>query len=401
MFRFCSFLVLSLVFAIATARADFSDGVIKIGVLTDLSGPYAAPTGEGSVLAARMAVEDFAPAAKGMKVEIVVGDLHGKPEAAAALVKQWYETDKVDAVVDVPNTAVALAVNQLTRGTNKALLLSGTASSDMTGKACSPNLVHWTYDTWAQANAIGTVTVLTGGKNWFFVTVDHPFGQAFQRDIQSAVLSTGGEVVGSATHPFNNPDFSPMLKAAQASKAKIIALANAGGDTNNAIKRAAELGIGKSYGQQLAGMLVNEYDIHKLGLGVTQGILVANSFYWDLNPRTRLWSKKFYEKRKAMPNMIQAGVYASVLHYLKAAEQLQSDDGLKVVAKMKAMPTNDPLFGFGRIRDDGRKVHRLYLFEVKKPTESRGDWDYYKLRGIVPVDTAFRSLKDGGCPLVK
>lgn len=394
-------LSLLLTFAVSAARADFSDGVIKIGVLTDLSGPYAAPTGEGSILAARMALQDFDGATKGMRIELVTGDLHGKPEAAAALVKQWLEVDKVDAVVDVPNTAVALALNEMMRGTNKALLLSGTASSDMTGKACSPNLIHWTYDTWGQANAIGSVTVLTGGKSWFFVTVDHPFGQAFQRDIQASVLRTGGEVVGSAKHPFNNPDFTAVLKEAQASKAKIIALANAGGDTNNAIKRAAELGVARYYDQQLAGLLVNEFDIQKLGLQVTQGILVANSFYWDLNPRTRLWSKKFFDTRKAMPNMIQAGVYASVLHYLKAAEALRSDDGLKVVAKMKEMPTNDPLFGFGRIRKDGRKIHRLYLFEVKKPTESRGEWDFYKLRGIVPVDTAFRPMSDGGCALVK
>jgi branched-chain amino acid transport system substrate-binding protein len=401
MLRSRSFPALLLVLVTVTAQAEFSDGVIRIGVLTDLSGPYAEPTGEGSVLAARMAVEDFGAAAKGMKVEVVVGDVHGKPEAAVALVKGWYEKDKVDVVVDIPNTAVALAVNELTRGTDKALLLSGTASSDMTGKACSPNLIHWTYDTWGQANAIGSVAVVTGGKTWYFVTVDHPFGQAFQRDIQAAVVRSGGEVLGATRHPFNNPDFTAVLTEAAASKAKIIALANAGGDTNNAIKRAAELNIGKAYYQQLAGLLVNEFDIHKLGLPVTQGILVANSFYWDLNPRTRLWSRKFFEKRKAMPNMIQAGVYASVLHYLKAAEALRSDDGLKVVAKMKEMPSNDALFGFGRIRQDGRKIHRLYLFEVKRPAESKGEWDYYKLRGIVPADTAFRSIKDGTCPMIK
>lgn len=402
MFKNRLFIAVAMAFTVAAARADFSDGVIKIGVLTDMSGPYAIATGEGSVLAAKMAVEDFGAAAKGMKVEILAADHKNKPDVAKEIVKNWYEVDKVDAITDLTNSGVALAVNDMTRGTNKALLMSGPGSSDLTGKACSVNTIHWTYDTWALANGTGSVIVLTGGKTWFFLTADYPFGAALQRDTEAAVLRSGGKVLGSVKHPLNAPDMTPFLKQAQASRANIIGLANAGADASNAIIRGAELGILKG-GQQFAGLLVFESDIDKIGLEKAQGLFLTAAFYWDLNPKTRAWSKRFQEreKHKQPPSMIQAGVYASVLHYLKAVEALHSDNGPAVVAKMKELPTNDPLFGYGRIRKDGRKIHRLYLFEVKSPAESRGRWDYYKLRGIVPADTAFRPEKEGGCPLVK
>ncbi len=387
-------------FVVATAQAEISDGVIRIGVLTDMNGTYAALAGPGSVLAARMAVEEFGAARKGMKVEILTGDHKNKPEIGSGIVRQWYDVDKVDVVVDVPNSGVALAVNDMTRGTNKALLVSGAASSDLTGKACSPNTVHWTYDTWALANGTGSVIASTFGKTWFFVTVNYAFGQALQSDTEAAVIKAGGQVRGSALHPLNTPDLTPYLKQAQASNAKIIGLANAGGDVINAIKLAADLGISRS-GQRLAALLITDAEIHSIGLEKSQGLLFTSPFYWDLNPKTRAWSKQFFDKHKQMPTMIQAGVYASVLHYLKAVEALRSDDGSKVVAKMKEMPTNDPLFGSGRIRQDGRKTHPMYLFEVKKPAESKGEGDYMKLLGVVSATAAFRPEKEGNCPLVK
>ncbi len=394
------FTAVLLTFSIATAQAQFSDGVIKIGVLTDLSGPYANSTGPGSVLAAQMAVKDFGAAKKGMKVEIVSGDHKNKPEIGSAIVNKWYDEDKVDVVVDVPSSSVALAVNEITRQKKKALLVSSAGSSDLTGKACSPNTVHWTFDTWALANGTGSVVVLTGGKTWAFLTVDYAFGPTLEHDTEAAIVEAGGKVVTNITHPFSVPDLTPFLIQARDSGAKIIGLANAGGDTINAIKTGAKLGIGKS-GQQFAGLLVTESDVHTLGLETAQGLLLTTAFYWDQNPKTRLWSKRFYEKQKRMPTMGQAGVYASVLHYLKAVEALQSDDGTRVIAKMKEMATNDPLFGSGIIRPDGRKVHSMYLYEVKKPSESHAPWDYYKLRGIIPPDTAFRPRKGGGCSLIR
>ncbi len=389
----------SALFAV-TAHAEISDGVVKIGVLTDMEGPYAALAGPGSVLAARMAVEDFDAAKKGMKVEVVVGDHKNKVEVGKSILHQWFDVDKVDVVVDVPNSGVALAASEMIRGTNKALLVSASATSELTGKSCSPNVVHWTYDTWALGNGTGSVIARAFGKTWFFVTVDYAFGYSLQRDTETAVVKAGGQVLGTALHPLNAPDLSAYLSRAQASKAKVIAFANAGGDTINSIKLAADMGIAKG-GQRLAAMLVTDAEIHSIGLEKSQGLLFTSPFYWDLNPKTRAWSKQFYAKHKQMPTMIQAGVYAAVLHYLKAADALRSDDGPKVVAKMKELPTSDPLFGNGRIRQDGRKIHPMYLFEVKKPSESRGEGDYMKLLGVVPAADAFRPEKDGGCPLVK
>src|SRR5580765_6591050 len=387
--------------AAEAAEAQISDGVIKIGVLNDQSSLYADLSGQGSVLAARMAVEDFGAAAKGMKVEIIFADHQNKADVGSNIARQWYDSDKVDVIADVPNSAVALAVNQITRDKGKAFLVSGAATSDLTGKACSPNTIHWTYDTWALANGTGNAIVKTGGDSWFFLTADYAFGHALERDTEAVVLKNGGKVLGKVRHPLNTQDFSSFLLQAQASKAKIIGLANAGGDTTNSIKQAAEFGIVKG-GQNLAGLLVFLTDIHALGLPTAQGLIVTNTFYWDQNDQTRAFSKRFEAVDKGIhPTMVHAGVYASVLHYLKAVEALKSDDGTKVVAKMKEMPTDDPLFGKGTIRVDGRKIHPAYLVEVKKPAESKYPWDYYKIRTTIPADQAFRPLKDGECPLVK
>ncbi len=383
------------------AAAEVSDGVVKIGVLNDQSSLYADLTGQGSVLAARMAVEDYGAAAKGLKVEIIFADHQNKADVGSAIARQWYDADKVDVIVDVPNSAVALAVNQVTRDKGKAFLVSGAASSDLTGKACSPNTIHWTYDTWALANGTGNAIVKTGGDTWFFITADYAFGHALERDVEAVVLKNGGKVLGKVRHPLNTADFSSFLLQAQASKAKIIGLANAGGDTTNSIKQAAEFGIVRG-GQNLAGLLVFITDVHALGLPTAQGLIFTETFYWDTNDKTRAFGKKFADRNRGVhPTMIHAGVYAAVLHYLKAVEALKSDDGTKVIEKMKATPTDDPLFGKGTIRADGRKIHPAYLFEVKKPAESKGPWDYYKLRATIPAEQAFRPLDQGDCPLVK
>ena len=383
------------------AQAQISDGVVKIGVLSDMSSLYADLAGNGSVIAAQMAVEDFGAAKKGLKVEIVSADHQNKPDVGSSIARQWYDVDKVDVIVDVPNSGVALAVNQITRDKGKAFLDSGAATSDLTGKACSPNTIHWAYDTWMLANGTGSAIVKTGGDTWFFLTADYAFGQALERDTEAVILKNGGKVLGKVRVPINTQDFSSFLLQAQASKAKIIGLANAGGDTRNSIKQAAEFGIVKG-GQNLAGLLVFLTDVHALGLQTAQGLIFTETFYWDLNDQTRAFAKRFAERNKGgYPTMIHAGVYSSVLHYLKAVEALKSDDGTKVIAKMKEMPTDDPLFGKGTIRADGRKIHPAYLVEVKKPAESKGAWDYYKIRATIPADQAFRPLKDGECPLVK
>jgi branched-chain amino acid transport system substrate-binding protein len=389
------------VFAAGPAQAQISDNVIKIGVLSDMSSLYTDLAGAGSVAAARLAVEDSGIEKRGYKVEIISADHQNKPDVGSSIARQWYDVDKVDVIVDVPNSGVALAVNQITRDKGKVFLANGPASSDLTGKACSPNTVHWTYDTWMLANGTGSAIVKSGGDTWFFLTADYAFGLALERDTEAVVLKNGGKVLGKVRAPINTQDFSSFLLQAQASKAKIIGLANAGGDTTNSIKQAAEFGIVKG-GQNLAGLLVFLTDIHGLGLATAQGLIVTNTFYWDTNDQTRAFAKRFAAVDKGIyPTMVHAGVYASLLHYLKAVEALKSDDGTKVVAKMKEMPTDDPLFGKGTIRVDGRKIHQAYLMEVKKPSESKYPWDYYKVRATIPADQAFRPLADGGCSLVK
>jgi branched-chain amino acid transport system substrate-binding protein len=366
-----------------------------------MSSLYTDIAGAGSVVAAKMAVEDSGIEKRGYKVEVVSADHLNKPDVGSSIARQWYDTDKVDVIVDVPTSSVALAVNEITKEKKKVFLVSGAASSDLTGKACSPNTVHWTYDTWMLANGTGGAIVKTGGDTWYFLTADYAFGLALERDTEAVVLKNGGKVLGKVRHPLNAQDFSSFLLQAQASKAKVIGLANAGGDTTNAIKQAAEFGIVKG-GQSLAGLLVFLSDIHALGLPTAQGLIVTNTFYWDTNDQTRAWAKRFAGLNGGKyPTMVQAGVYSALTHYFKAVEALKSDDGTKVVAKMKEMPTDDPLFGKGTIRADGRKIHPAYLVEVKKPSESKGPYDYYKVRTTIPADQAFRPMADGGCPLVK
>jgi branched-chain amino acid transport system substrate-binding protein len=392
-------LLLALVLPLS-ARAEITGNVIKIGVLNDQSGLYADIAGQGSVTAAKMAVEDFGKMGD-TKVEVVFGDHQNKPDVGSNIARQWYDVDGVDMIIDVPTSSVALAVSQLTKEKNKVFIGSGPGTSDLTGKSCSPNTVHWTYDTYALAHTTGAAEVQSGGKTWFFLTADYAFGAALERDTSAVVKAAGGEVLGSVKHPLNTTDFSSFLLQAQSSKAQVIGLANAGGDTINAIKAAAEFGIVKG-GQKLAGLLVFISDIHALGLQTAQGLLLSESFYWDKDAKTRAWSKRFAERSGGkMPTMVQAGVYAGVLHYLKAVKALKSDaDGKAVVDQMKKMPTDDPLFGKGTIRSDGRKIHPMYLYEVKKPSESKGPWDYYKLVKEVPGEQAFRPIDQGDCNLV-
>jgi len=395
-------LALAGAFGIGTAQAQMSGNVLKIGVLSDMSSLYTDLAGAGSVVAAKMAVEDSGIEKRGIKVEIVSADHQNKADVGSAIARRWYDSEGVDVIVDVPNSGVALAVAQITKDKNKVFLASGPGSSDLTGKACTPNTVHFTYDTWMLANGTGTAITKNGGNTWFFITADYAFGQALERDTTAAVQKAGGKVLGGVRVPINNQDFSSFLLQAQASKAKVIGLANAGGDTTNSIKQAAEFGIVKG-GQQLAGLLVFLTDVHALGLPTAQGLTFTETFYWDQNDHTRAFAKRFAPQDKGIyPTMVHAGVYASLLHYFKAVEALKSDtDGAKIVEKMKSMPTDDPLFGKGSIRVDGRALHPAYLVQVKTPAESKGPWDYYKIVSTIPADQAFRPLADGGCPLVK
>jgi branched-chain amino acid transport system substrate-binding protein len=351
-----------------SAPAASKGNTIKIGVLTDLSGLYADLAGPGSALAAKMAVEDFGGSVNGVPVEVIAGDHQNKPDIGSDLARQWIDVDGVQAIVDVPSSAVALAINDLVRDKNKVLLASGAGTSDLTGRSCTPNTVHWTYDTWALANGTGKAVVQDGGTSWFFLTADYAFGQSLERDVTAIVKSSGGTVLGGVRHPLNAPDFSSFLLQAQAS----------------------------------AGLLVFLSDVHALGLKAAQGLQLTSAFYWDHDERTRAWSTKFAAQRNGkMPTMVQAGVYASVTHYLKAAAAVKDPtDGKAVVAKMKELPTDDPLFGKGTIRGDGRKIHPMYLYEVKSPDESKKPWDYYKLRREIPAAEAFRPLAESECPLV-
>ncbi|MFM7346754.1 MAG: ABC transporter substrate-binding protein [Tagaea sp.] len=375
---------------------------VKIGILSDMSSLYTDLAGAGSVLAARMAAEDFGAAAKGIRVEFVSADHQNRADVGSNVARQWYDRDNVDVIVDVPNSAVALAVNESTKDKNKVFLVSGAASSALTGASCSPNTVHWTYDTWALANGTGRAIVQTGGDTWFFLTADYAFGHQLETDTANVVRQLGGRVVGGVRHPLNTNDFSSFLLQAQSSRAKIVGLANAGGDTTNSIKQAAEFGIVRR-GQSLAGLLIFLTDVHGLGLETAQGLIFTEAFYWDQNDASRAFARRFAAANRGIhPTMVHAGVYSSVIHYLKAVEAGRSAaDGKAVVDRMKATPTEDPLFGRGSVRADGRKIHDMYLFEVKKPSESRGAWDYYKLRATIPAAQAFRPIGEGNCPLVR
>ncbi len=387
--------------AMLGTAAQAEDLSVKLGVLNDMSSLYADIGGQGSVIAAKMAVEDFNPAAHGMKVEIVSADHLNKPDVGSNIVRQWFDVDHVDAILDVPTSSVALAVNEVVREKNKVFLVSGAATSDLTGPKCSPNTVHWTYDTWMLANGTGKALVKSGGDTWFFVTADYAFGHALERDTTAVVKANGGQVLGSVAHPLNTQDFSSFLLQAQASHAKIIGLANAGGDTDNAIKQGAEFGIAAG-GQHFAGLLVFITDVQALGLKTAQGLVLTETWYWDMSDANRAWTKRWQVERPGkFPAMTVAGVYSATLHYLKAVAELKSaTDGKAVVAKMKEIPTDDPLFGKGYIRADGRKIHPAYLFEVKSPDESKYPGDDYKLRATIAAEDAFRPMKDDNCPMV-
>jgi len=387
---------------LACGAASAQQVNVKIGVLSDMSSLYADIGGPGSVAAAKMAIADFTKDNPDVKVEMIIGDHQNKPDIGSQIANQWYDVDKVDMIVDVPNSGVALAVSQVANQKNKVFIVSGAAASDLTGPKCNANTIHWTYDTWMLANGTGTAIVKTGGNTWFFLTSDYAFGHALERDTMAAVEKAGGKVLGKVRHPLNTNDFSSFLLQAQSSKAKVIGLANAGGDTINSIKQAAEFGIVKG-GQSLAGLLVFASDVAALGLPTAQGLVLTETWYWDMNDTNRAWTKRWQQERQGKwPTMIHAGVYAGVLHYLKAAVALKGNvsDGKTVVAQMKSMPTDDPLFGKGTIRPDGRKIHPAYLLEVKKPEESKHPGDFYKVRATIPTEEAFRPLKEGSCPLV-
>ena len=393
------FLVASAMAALLGGTA-MADTAVKLGVLNDRSGVYADLSGEGSVVAARMAVEDFDAAGKGITVDIVSADHQNKPDVASNIARQWLDVDGVTAILDVPTSSAALAVNELVRNANAVFINSGAGSADLTGKECSPHTIHWTYDTWALAHGTGSAMVADGGDTWFFITADYAFGHALESDTAAVVKTAGGQVLGEVRHPFPGSDFSSYLLQAQASGAKVIGLANAGGDTINAIKQAAEFGITQA-GQTLAGLLIFITDIHALGLETAQGLVLTEAFYWDLNDGTREWSARFEAKHGIKPTMVHAGVYAGTLHYLKAVEATGSADADTVMEWMKANPTEDPLFGTGEVRVDGRKIHDMYLFRVKAPEASTGAWDYYDLVATIPAQQAFRPLADGNCPLVQ
>ncbi|MES5487665.1 ABC transporter substrate-binding protein [Bradyrhizobium sp. INPA03-11B] len=380
------------------------DKNVKIGVLNDMSGLYADIGGPNSVAAANMAVEDSGLRAKGWKIEVVSGDHQNKPDVGVNIARNWIDNEKVDIITDTPNSGVALAVSNLAKEKNSIVLNSGAATADLTGKACNANTISYTFDTYMLANGTGKALTKAGGDSWFFLTADYAFGHALERDTAAVVTANGGKVLGGVKHPLNTADFSSFLLQAQASKAKIIGLANAGGDTTNAIKQASEFGI-TAGGQKLAALLLFVNDVHALGLKIAQGLTFTESFYWDMNDQTRAWSKRFQKvsPKGSMPSMTVAGVYAGVLHYLKALDAMGGNphDGAKVVAKMKEIPTDDPLFGKGPLRIDGRRIIPAYLFEVKKPEESKYPWDYYKLIATISPEDAAKPLEASDCPLVK
>ena len=384
----------------APAWAQLSNDVVKIGVATDMSSLYADINGPGAVVATQMAIDDFGGSVMGKKIELVSGDIQNKADVAATLAGRWYDNENVDMILGAGASSSSIAIEGIAGEKKKIFLAPDPASSDITGKLCNPYTVHWVYDTAALANGTGSAVVKAGGKTWFFLTADYAFGYALQRDVSEVVTKAGGKVLGEVKAPINTSDFSSFLLQAQSSKAQVIGLANAGGDTINSIKQAAEFGIVKG-GQKLAGLLVFVSDIHSLGLERAQGLSLTEAFYWDLNEKTRAFSKRFAEKFKGkMPTMVQAGFYSATLAYLNAIKAAGTDNPDKVMATMKAKPWDDPVFGKSYIRADGRNMHDMYLFEVKKPSESKGPWDYYNLIATIPAEEAFRPMDQGNCPMV-
>ena len=385
----------------AQSAAGISDDAVRIGLLLDMSSLYADITGPGSVAAAQMAIDDFGGKVRGKPVQLVYADHQNKADIAATKAREWFDRDKVDAILDVAASGPALAVALVAKEKNRVAVFSGPGSVRLTNDACTAVTVHYAYDTYALANSTARAVVEKGGNSWFFLTADYTFGTTLEKDATDVVNANGGKVLGSARHPLNASDFSAFLLRAQNSGAKVVGLANAGGDTINAIKGAQEFQLTKDGKQSLAGLLVYINDVHTLGLEAAQGMLLTTAFYWDRNDESRKWSRRFFEKMKKMPNMSQAGLYSSVLHYLKAVDAAGTDETGAVMAKMKQMPINDIFASNGRIREDGRMVHDMYLYQVKKPSESKYPWDYYRQVAVVPGDKAFQPLSASACPLVK
>ncbi|MGF6434214.1 ABC transporter substrate-binding protein [Bradyrhizobium elkanii] len=389
-----------LIAAVLAGPALAQQASLKIGVLTDFQSVYSDIGGAGNVEATKMAIEEFGGSMFGKPIELVTADALNKADVAATITRKWYEAENVDMIIDMPTSATALAGMEMSKQFEKIMIVTDAASSDITGKSCSPYTLHWTYDTYANAHTVGSAIVKNGGDTWFFITADYLFGHSIERDTGDVVRAAGGKVLGSARHPLNTPDFSSFLLQAQASKAKIIGMANGGADTINTIKQASEFGI-VAGGQNLAGIVMFISDIHSLGLKLAQGLIITEAYYWDLNDRTRAFGKRFFERMKRMPTMNQAATYSATLHYLNAVKAAGTKETKQVLAKMRATPVRDAFTDNGVVREDGRMVHSMFLFEVKKPEESKAPWDYYKVLAEVPGDQAFRPLKDGGCPLIK
>ncbi len=402
--KFSSFLIVATLLNAAIAgraQAEISGGVVKIGVLNDQSSLFADATGQGSIIAAKLAIEDFQRDHPSIKVELVSADHQNKPDVGASIARRWRDVDGVDAIFDVPNSAVALAVNELLRGSRVAYLPSSAATTELTGRQCSPNTVQWVFDTYALANSTGRTVTQSGGKSWYFLAADFAFGASLESEATKVIEANGGKVVGSVKHPLNTADFSSFLLTAQNSNATIIGLANVGGDTINALKQAAEFGVGRSDKQRIAALLIFINDVHALGLQTAQGLLLTTAFYWDFNEATRAWSRRFAERAAGkMPNMNHAGVYSSIRAYLELVAENNSDEGPSIISAMKKADLKDPLFANLKVRPDGRAIHDMYLARVKRPADSKAPWDYYEILSTIKAEEAFKPLKDGNCPLI-
>ncbi len=398
--RSISFLLsVALIATTALAQDKISGGIVKIGVMNDLTGPYSDLAGTKSVDAAKMAVEDFGGKLLGKPIQVVAADHQNKAHVASARAREWFERDNVDVIVDLVNSSAALAVSKIARDANKLVLVSGGGSTRLTNEDCNPNTIHWTYDTYSLANGTARAMVKQGLDNWYFITADYAFGHSLEKDATAVIKEGGGKVLGSVRHPLGSTDLSSYLLQAQASGAKVIGMANAGPDMNNTVKQATEFGVVPN--QSLAALLIFVDEVHAMGLKVTQGMYLTTGFYWDMNGETRAWSKRFFERHKRMPNMVHAGVYSSVMHYLKAIQAAGTDDTTAVTAKMRELPVNDFFAKNGRIRTDGRMLHDMYLMQVKKPAESKYPWDYYTVRQVIPADQAFLHADKSVCPLLK
>lgn len=384
----------------APAQEKISDGVVKIGLIEDMSGIYADITGVGAVTAAKMAVEDFGGKVLSKPIEVVSADHQNKPDIASATAREWFDVEHVDALMDVAASATALAAIDVAKNKNKIVILNGPGAARITNEACTPVSIHYTYDNYALSHGTGAAMVRAGYDTWFFLTADYAFGHDLEQNTAAVVKASGGQVLGNVRVPINTSDFSAALLQAQSSKAKVVGLANAGADTTNSIKQAAEFGVVRG-GQKLAGLLIFINDINTLGLEAAQGMLLTNAFYWDRNDESRAWAKRYFQRMSRMPNMTQAGIYSATTHYLKAVEAAGTDETQAVMEKMRSTPINDFFVKDGKIREDGRMTHDMYLYEVKKPAESKGAWDYYKLVATIPADQAFQPLSDSKCPLVR